>query len=460
MMQRFVKSLIRVITSTFFRRIDVVGLENVPVEGPVIFAGNHPNALMDGWLLSARCGRWPLHFMANAKLWKYRILGRLLDASGAVPVYPREEHGDDADNSKAFERLFEVIESGGCMGVFPEGVSHVESQLISLKTGTARIALSVAARGNVKVTLVPCGLNYIHRHRFRSQVLLDFGESILIDDEWLQKYAVDEQATVRELTEFLADSIRAVTINAPDWSTLRFAQTTRRLYKPTGVVLSPKDYVELNRRFIDGYLEARGDPDLEEFRRDAENYQTRLDVIGIKDHQLRKEISIPKAARRLTMRAVAVLLVLPFAIPGALLHLPFGWIAAAVGNRFSYEQDDVATLKVIATMLLMPLVFIAIGILVGREFGPWWAVAAMLGFTMSFYASIWLLEVQAYLLFSIVSILKQTRLRAEVEALRNIRASLVERVRALVDRMADPELDRIFTHDDFTNLYNTQKLEQ
>ena len=40
MMQRFVKSLIRLITSTFFRHIDVVGLENVPDDGPVIFAGD------------------------------------------------------------------------------------------------------------------------------------------------------------------------------------------------------------------------------------------------------------------------------------------------------------------------------------------------------------------------------------------------------------------------------------
>jgi len=148
----------------------------------VIFAGNHPNALMDGWLLTARCGRWPLHFMANAKLWKYKVLGRMLDASGAIPVYRREEHDGDVDNSKAFDRFFEVIEAGHCMGVFPEGVSRTESQLSKLKTGTARIALTVAARGNVKVTIIPCGLNYIHRHQFRSQVFIEFGEPLVIDD--------------------------------------------------------------------------------------------------------------------------------------------------------------------------------------------------------------------------------------------------------------------------------------
>jgi len=90
MVNRMVISLIRVIANTFFRRIDVVGIENVPSEGAVIFAGNHPNALMDGFLLIAKCGRWPLHFMANAKLWDYRLLVPMLNAVGAVPVYRRE----------------------------------------------------------------------------------------------------------------------------------------------------------------------------------------------------------------------------------------------------------------------------------------------------------------------------------------------------------------------------------
>ena len=186
MVHRMVIALIRIIANTFFRRIDVVGIENIPDEGPVIFAGNHPNALMDGFLLIAKCGRWPLHFMANAKLWKYRLLAPVLNAIGAVPVYRREEHDGEVDNQEAFERLYEVIEFGDCVGIFPEGISHAESQLVKLKTETARIALSVTARGQADVRIIPCGLNYIHRHRFRSQVLIEFGEPISIDNSLLQ----------------------------------------------------------------------------------------------------------------------------------------------------------------------------------------------------------------------------------------------------------------------------------
>ena len=294
MIQRLIISLINLITNTFFRRIDVVGDENIPASGPVIFAGNHPNALMDGWLLTVRCNRWPLHFMANAKLWNYRILGRVLDRMGAVPVQRREEHDGDVDNSKAFDKLFEVIEGGDCMGIFPEGVSHTESQLVKFKTGTARIALAVAARGKVKVTVIPCGLNYIHRHRFRSQVLIEFGDPIHIDEEWINRFKTDEQTAVRAFTDYLADSIRAVTLNAPDWSTLRFVQAARRLYKPATANLAPSEYVELNRRFIKAYMNTADDPEVVELRKQVDNYQSRLEVLGIKDYQLREKISVGK----------------------------------------------------------------------------------------------------------------------------------------------------------------------
>jgi 1-acyl-sn-glycerol-3-phosphate acyltransferase len=442
-------SLIRIIANTFFRRIDVVGLDNVPEQGAVIFAGNHPNALMDGFLLIAKCGRWPLHFMANAKLWEYKLLAPVLDSIGAVPVYRREEHDGEIDNQKAFERLYEVIESGDCMGIFPEGISHAESQLVKLKTGTARIALSVGARGKTDVRIIPCGLNYIHRHRFRSQVLIEFGEPIIVDEQWLQEYDKDEQATVRKFTDHLAKALVDVTLNAPDWRTLRFIQAARRLYKPASADLAPGEYVELSRRFVDGYLQAIDDPELQAFRDEVENYQARLDMLGLKDHQLRQPVTLGYAFRKVMLRSLTMLALLPLAIPGALLHLPVGWIAATVGERFSYEMDDIATLKVFATILLLPLLYVGIAIGVGMNFGFWWALVAVVALSFSFFASIRLIEAEAGLLISMLSILKLTRLGSEVEELREIRATLVSKIRALAERLADPDKPRLFTNKDF-----------
>jgi glycerol-3-phosphate O-acyltransferase/dihydroxyacetone phosphate acyltransferase len=449
LVHRFIISLIRIAANTFFRRIDVVGVDNIPQDGPVIFAGNHPNALMDGWLLIAKCGRWPLHFLGDAKLWKYRTLGPILDATGAIPVYRREEHGAEVDNSEAFKKVYEIIESGNCMGIFPEGVSHVESQLVKLKTGTARIALSVAARGKTTVTIIPCGLNYIHRHRFRSQVLIEFGEPIVIEDNWLRDYEKDEQQAVRQLTNYLADALKAVTLNAPDWRTLRFIQTARRLYKPSSVELTPGQYVELSRRFVDRYLAAVDDPEMQALREEMEDYQSHLEMLGLKDYQLRSAVTPGYAFRKILLRGLTMLALLPAAIPGALVHLPVGWIAASVGERFSYEKDDVATLKVLATILLLPIIYVVIAIAVGIYFGMWWALLAMILLPFSFIASVRLIEAEAGLMISILSLFRLARLGREVEDLRATRSDLVNRVRALVDRMADPTVPRMFTSEDF-----------
>jgi glycerol-3-phosphate O-acyltransferase/dihydroxyacetone phosphate acyltransferase len=460
MLQRLIIWLASVITNTFFRRIDVVNLENVPPDGPVIFAGNHPNALMDGWLLTAKCGRWPLHFMANAKLWKYPLLAPALNASGAIPVYSRADnddnsddiHGDKIDNEKAFSKLYDVIESGNCMGIFPEGISHVESQLSKLKTGAARVALAVAERGKVQTKIVPCGLNYIHRHRFRSQVLIEFGEPIVVDEEWVKKYRQDARQAVRDLTDYLTNALAAVTLNAPDWRTLRIVQAARRLYKPATATLTPSEYIELNRRFVDGYLQDIHDPELQALSNEVEEYQARLDMLGLKDHQLRQPVTLRKTFRKLLLRGLTMLALLPLAIPGALLHLPVGWIAATVGERFSYEMDDIATLKVLATILLLPVSYIAIAILVGMNFGIWWALFSVAALAFSFFATVRLLEAEAGLLSSMLSLLRLARLGSDIDDLRRTRSELVRKIRDRVEQGSDETTPRMFTRKDFSEV--------
>ena len=141
---------------------------------------------------------------------------------------------------------------------------------------------------------------------------------------------------------------------------------------------------------------------------------------------------------------------LPLAIPGALLHLPVGWVAATIGERLSYEQDDVATLKVLATILLLPLLYLAIAILVGINFGPWWALLAIVALSFSFVASVRLLEAEAGLMLSMLSVFRLTRLGNDVEDLRATRADLVNKIRERVDQTIDPDTRRMFTQNDFS----------
>src|SRR4051794_18042292 len=143
---RWLRALLRVVVGVFFRQVEVVGLEHVPAEGPVIFAGNHPNSLIDPVLILVSCGR-VVQFAAKDVLFRSRVLRPVLRALGAVPVARRSDHADageaSARNETAFATMFQVLAAGGAVGIFPEGLSHDAPQLAKLKTGAARIALGV-----------------------------------------------------------------------------------------------------------------------------------------------------------------------------------------------------------------------------------------------------------------------------------------------------------------------------
>lgn len=449
------RSLVRfmsLVARTFYKRIEVVGLENVPADGAVILAGNHPNALIDGLLLMCHAGRTPVHLLGNAKLWKIPLFDRLLDALGAVPVMRREEHGPNVDNRDAFERVDEVLARGGCVAIFPEGISHSESQLSRLKTGTARIALRAAARRETEVAIVPFGLTYLERHRFRSQVLLHFGTPMHMDERRLAAYRNDRVGAVRQLTEKLRERLARVTLNAPDWATLRFIHAARRLYKPMAARLTPSIYVDLSRRFVEHYTRFAGEPDIQRLRGEIEAYQTRLELLGLKDHQLTHSVSVRIAMTRIIWRSALVILLLPFALPGAIIVLPIAWLATTVSSWYSYDVDDIATLKVTTAVPILLAAYTLVTIWVALAFGWVWAILAVLLIPVSLFATLFVLEKQAQLLVSIRSVFRLAWLRSDIEALGDERKELVSAVRTAVDRYADPRIRRIFDTSDFGSL--------
>jgi|GEM_PF-2610114 len=172
-------------------------------------------------------------------------------------------------------------------------------------------------------------------------------------------------------------------------------------------------------------------------------------MLGLKDFQLRQPVTLGHAFRKIFLRALWMLVLLPLAIPGALLHFPVGWIAATVGERFSYEMDDIATLKVFATILLLPLLYLVVASVIGAQFGFWWALATVIGLTFSFSASVRIIEAEAGILVSMISVARLARLGSEIDSLRATRAELVESIRSLVDKYSDPDMPRMFTNRDF-----------
>src|SRR5688572_17739001 len=147
LMFRLILTLFGIALRFFFRRIETVNADVVPLGTGVIFVLNHPNGLIDPALVFVALPR-KISFLAKSTLFKMPVISFLLRTVEALPLYRRIDAGEDVSkNQKTFEMAHELLARGGSIALFPEGISHNSSKLLPMKTGAARIALGAAASG-------------------------------------------------------------------------------------------------------------------------------------------------------------------------------------------------------------------------------------------------------------------------------------------------------------------------
>ena len=419
---RVLRQILRFVVSVFFRQVEVTGAENIPRdgEGPVIFAGNHPNSLLDPVLLLVTCGRI-CHFAAKDVLFKTRVMRALLGGLGAVPIARRSDHATDGplDNQGAFDRLGQVLVEGRAMGIFPEGISHDSSQLARLKTGAARIALGVVKEHDIPLIIIPCGLTYMRRKSFRSRVLVQYGAPIKVEGD-------DPKA----LTQSIDDGLRALTVNAPDWETLTVLDAVRRLYQPPGVSLAER--TELARRFTEVYASVKDHPEVVAIYTRVEAYLERLRAAGLSDRDLRRKLSAGQTFVRVVRQLALALVWLPLAVPGLVLHAPLGLLIGWAGVRLTPRKDVIATTKFVLGLVMLPLVFAGILGALWWWKGPLVAGLGLLLLVLSGLATLRVLERGARVGQILLASVRALALGKELDNLRKERADLeLEVVRAV-----------------------------
>lgn len=82
---RSVRVFLHSILSITFKSIEVVGADNIPKEGPVIFTGNHANQFVDGVVVMMNSPR-KVGFMIAEKSWHLPVVGPLSRIMGCIPV--------------------------------------------------------------------------------------------------------------------------------------------------------------------------------------------------------------------------------------------------------------------------------------------------------------------------------------------------------------------------------------
>ena len=153
----FLTALIRGIARTV-ARVEVVGTEHVPAEGPVVLICNHSH-IADPPLLGSFSPR-NVHTMAKRELFEIPLIGWVFWAVGAFPV--RRFSGDLG----ALRVARNYLRDGRVVMMYPEGTRNHGKGLIPALPGAAMVAILANA------PIVPVAIEGSHAIRWKSIAFL------------------------------------------------------------------------------------------------------------------------------------------------------------------------------------------------------------------------------------------------------------------------------------------------
>eukprot|EP01112_Ceratiomyxa_fruticulosa_P018121 TRINITY_DN5754_c0_g1_i1.p1 TRINITY_DN5754_c0_g1~~TRINITY_DN5754_c0_g1_i1.p1 ORF type:complete len:510 (+),score=65.21 TRINITY_DN5754_c0_g1_i1:158-1531(+) len=384
----FVSVFFHFALSLYYSKIDKVGDKHIPKHGPVIFAGSHPNSLIDPLIIMTTCGR-KVRTIAKSTIFSIPVIGTLVRWMGTIPVHRRQDfEGKVQNNEAAIHSMATILISGDCLCIFPEGISHDNSELSGLKTGFARAAL-IAANEIVKrdphispdtlITIIPVGLNYMEKEKFRSAVFVEFGEPICIDMKTLEESNISEEKNrqvVRRLTDTLTISLNKVTLTASSWDELRVLHLAEELYLDDPEVKDRHlDALDVYHKFLTVYRKIKGNADVQQLFKEVQDYRVQLDLLKVSDRDIRT-LSLSKFSLLLKLFETVFLysIIFPLSLPGLIIHGPLGILLDYLSHKLAMEKtgldkSSVAHYRVLGAILFTPIVYAVIGVATWYIFG-------------------------------------------------------------------------------------------
>ena len=196
----------------FFKKIDVYNEENIPQKGAVLLVSNHKNALIDPLLIATTTKR-NIHFLTRASAFKLKPVHWFLSTLNMIPIYRMRDGKETlAKNEAIFNKCYAILNKKKCLLIFPEGTHDIKRWVRPLSKGFTRISFGALEQNpDLKLHLVPVGLNYTNATDFAESVSIYYGKPILANDyynkEELNTSTLNLKNTVQEKLKELTTHI-------------------------------------------------------------------------------------------------------------------------------------------------------------------------------------------------------------------------------------------------------------
>jgi 1-acyl-sn-glycerol-3-phosphate acyltransferase len=200
--------------NVFYRKVIVLGRENINPEHHLIFAPNHQNALMDALAVLFTHKGQPI-FLARADIFKRKAIAAILYFLKILPVYRiRDGFSSLKGNDEIFVKTIDVLKNTDGLVILPEGDHAGFRRLRQLKKGICRVAFqSDEATGfTLRVKIIPVGLEFSNYSRFRQVLTVVYGKPIEVS-EYFELYKVSPEKALNELRSRLSCEIKRLIVH-------------------------------------------------------------------------------------------------------------------------------------------------------------------------------------------------------------------------------------------------------
>ena len=284
------QTIVKRVLQIYFKKITIIGSENIPKNEALIIPCNHNNQFIDAMLLIANLKR-PINFvMARTSVNEYPVVGffikflyvllvnrpqdKIKNGSGKIIaiinnkikgkktkflkeikikdfIKPEGEEqfkvktiisdfeleiekenqkkfcGDKKfkilpkpkQDENLFMNIFDSFERREILGIFPEGSSHDKPVMLPFKAGVANFIFLFKKNRNLNIKVVPCSVNYLAAHKFRSSIFVNFGKSIVYDIDENKIGDVEyKRKTISFILEDIKKKIEDIKISAPSYN--------------------------------------------------------------------------------------------------------------------------------------------------------------------------------------------------------------------------------------------------
>ncbi|MGB6151088.1 MAG: 1-acyl-sn-glycerol-3-phosphate acyltransferase [Pricia sp.] len=204
----------------YYGKINIVGLENVPTNGPLLFLPNHQGALMDVLLIVTDCRRKPF-FLTRSDVFQRPALKSFFAFLQMLPIYRiRDGRESLKKNQAVFNRCTQLFLENHALVMFPEANHNLKRRVRPLSKGFTRIIYNTMEKmPDSEIHIVPIGMNYRSNIGFPDKVAVYYGTPVSAKGIYHEAYG---NAGIQKLRDTVSQRLKTLTThieNETDYDT-------------------------------------------------------------------------------------------------------------------------------------------------------------------------------------------------------------------------------------------------